>query len=182
MSRKYKFQNPKGIYFVSFATVNWIDVFIRKEYFAIMVESLNFCIEKKEMVIYGWCVMPSHVHLIFSVSDGEQGTVLGSLKKHTSKQLQKAIEEHNQESRQEWLLWMMERAGTKNSNIEKRQFWQQHNQPVELWSNDVFQQKLDYVHNNPVVAGFVREPEHWKYSSAFDYSGGKGPAKVTLAY
>tara|TARA_R110002072_G_scaffold281684_1_gene444339 strand:+ start:1483 stop:1725 length:243 start_codon:yes stop_codon:yes gene_type:complete len=49
----------------------------------------------------------------------------------------KAIEENPQESRKEWLLWMMERAGKKNSNISKRQFWQQHNKPIELWSGKV---------------------------------------------
>jgi len=182
MSRKYKFQNPTGIYFVSFASVYWLDVFVREEYFAIVTDSLNFCIEKKGMVIYCWCIMPSHIHLIFSANDGNPSDLIGSMKSHTSKTLQNVIKENIQESRKEWLLWMMERAGKKNSNIEKRQFWQQHNQPVELWSNEVFQQKLDYIHNNPVVSGFVSQPEHWKYSSAIDYSGGKGAVNVTLAY
>jgi putative transposase len=66
---------------------------------------------------------------------------------------------------------MMEQAGRKNSNVKKRQFWQQHNKPIELWSNEVLTQKLDYIHNNPVEAGFVSEPFHWKYSSAANYSG-----------
>ena len=69
---------------------------------------------------------------------------------------------------------MFERAGKKNSNIQNGQFWQQHNKPIELWSSKVIDQKVDYIHLNPVVAGFVMEPEHWKYSSAIDYSGGKG--------
>jgi hypothetical protein len=34
-------------------------------------------------------------------------------------------------------------------------------------------QKVDYIHNNPVIADFVTEAHHWKYSSAIDYSGGK---------
>jgi len=182
MSRKYKFQNPSGIYFVSFAAVYWLDVFIREQYFAIVVDSLNFCIEKKGMTLYCWCIMPSHVHLIFAANDGDPSGILRSLKTHTSKELQQAIEENNQESRKEWLLWMMERAGKKNSNIEKRQFWQQHNQPVELWSNEVFDQKLLYIHNNPIEAGFVNNPYDWKYSSAGDYAGMKGPVKVTLAF
>jgi putative transposase len=69
---------------------------------------------------------------------------------------------------------MMERAGMKNSNVKHRQFWQQHNKPIELWSNEVILQKMNYIHQNPVESGFVSEPHHWKYSSAIDYSGGKG--------
>ena len=73
---------------------------------------------------------------------------------------------------------MMERAEKTNSNIKKRQFWQQHNKPIELWSTDVIDQKMDYIHQNPVVSGFVMEPEYWKYSSAIDYAGGKGLLEI----
>jgi len=38
----------------------------------------------------------------------------------------------------------------------------------------VIEQKANYLHDNPVTAGFVTEASHWKYSSAVDYSGGKG--------
>lgn len=64
------------------------------------------------------------------------------------------------------MLWMMEQAGKKNSNVKKRQFWQQHNKLIELWSNEVIEQKIDYIHNNPVEAGFVINACDWKYSSA----------------
>ena len=76
------------------------------------------------------------------------------------------------------MLWMMERAGSKNSNIKNRQFWQQHNKPIELWSNEVIDQKVEYIHNNPVVSGFVYEPAHWKYSSATNYAGEKGILEI----
>jgi hypothetical protein len=100
--------------------------------------------------------------------------ILRDLKRHTSKAVLKAIAENPQESRREWMLWMFERAGKKNSNNQQYQFWLQHNHPIELWSNEIMQQKLDYIHYNPVVAGYVAEPEHYLYSSALDYSGGKG--------
>ena len=106
--------------------------------------------------------------------------ILGDFKTHTSKTIVKTIEENSQESRKEWMLWMFERAASKNSNVKKRQFWQQHNKPIELWSTDVIQQKLDYIHNNPVEAGFVQEPHCWKYSSAIDYSGGKGILEIDI--
>mgnify|MGYP003151719482 FL=1 len=65
---------------------------------------------------------------------------------------------------------MMVRAGKKNSNVNKRQFWQQHNKPIELWSGKVIKQKIDYIHNNPVEQGFVTNPVDWKYSSARNYA------------
>jgi putative transposase len=118
--------------------------------------------------------MPSHVHLIIRAKESNIDVVLGRLKEYTSKHLQKSIEENQQESRKEWLLWLFERAGQKSSNVKGRQFWQHNNKPIELWSSDVIDQKVDYIHNNPVAAGFVVEPWDWKYSSAKDYSGGKG--------
>jgi putative transposase len=130
MSRKYKFKNSEGLYFVSFATVYWIDVFVRDEYFTIVAESLDFCRKNKGMEIYAWCILPSHVHLIFRATNNNPGVVLKEFKTYTSKQLQNAIETHSQESRKEWMLWLMERAGAKNSNVSKRQFWQQHNKPM----------------------------------------------------
>tara|TARA_R110000744_G_scaffold57009_2_gene120016 strand:+ start:473 stop:973 length:501 start_codon:yes stop_codon:yes gene_type:complete len=165
---------------VSFATVYWLDVFTRDEYFQTIIENLNFCRKEKGMEIYCWCIMPSHVHLIFRDKNNNPGKLLGQFKAHTSKEIQKSIETNPQESKKEWLLWMMERAGRKNANVKARQFWQQHNKPIELWSSHVIDQKVDYIHNNPVEAGFVLEPWHWKYSSAIDYSGGKGLLEIDL--
>ena len=64
---------------------------------------------------------------------------------------------------------MFKRAGTRNSNNEQYQFWQQDNHPVELSTNEMIEQRLDYLHLNPVNAGYVLEPQHYKYSSAIDY-------------
>ncbi|MEP5502843.1 MAG: transposase [Algibacter sp.] len=59
MSRKYKFQNKAGLYFVCFATVNWIDVFTRQVYFDMLAESINYCGKEKGMELYCYCFMPS---------------------------------------------------------------------------------------------------------------------------
>ncbi len=174
MSRKYKFYNAEGLHFVSFATVFWIDVFVREAYVNIIIDSLNYCRNNKNMALYCWCIMPSHVHLIFKANDGNPSDILRDFKTHTSKQLVNAISNNPQESRKEWLLWMFTHAGKKNSNVTHNQFWQQNNKPIELWSADVIDQKVNYIHNNPVVAGFVTEAHHWKYSSAIDFSGSKG--------
>ena len=118
--------------------------------------------------------MPSHIHMIYKATDNNPDVILGRFKEYTSKQLVKAIETNIQESRKEWMLWMFKRAASKSSNVKYNQFWQHHNKPIELWSAEVIEQKADYIHNNPVEAGFVVEPWHWKYSSAIDYSDGKG--------
>ncbi len=169
MSRKYKFGEANGAYFISFATVYWIDVFTRLAYFDIIIESLDFCRKQKGMEIYGYCIMPSHVHLIFRSSLGDPSGLIRDLKGFTSRKILKTIEENPQESRREWLLWMFEKAGKKNSNVTFRQFWQQNNHPIEIWSLKVFEQKLNYIHNNPVEEGFVTDPIDWKYSSARNY-------------
>ncbi|MDO9254935.1 MAG: hypothetical protein Q7U54_05415 [Bacteroidales bacterium] len=57
MSRNYKFHNPEGAYFVSFAVVEWINVFTRNEYKDILLESLSFSQKNKAMEIFAWCIM-----------------------------------------------------------------------------------------------------------------------------
>ncbi|MFA9372402.1 MAG: transposase [Labilibaculum antarcticum] len=180
MSRKYKFQNKEGLYFISFATVYWIDVFVREQYFTALAKSLQYCCTRKGMVIYAYCIMPSHIHLIFNDQNSDPGKITKEFKSYSSKLLQSLIEENAQESRKEWMLWMMQRAGKMNSNVKYRQFWQQNNKPIELWSNKVISQKLNYIHNNPVEAGFVEEAIHWKYSSAKNYAGEIGQISVEL--
>ena len=178
VSRKYKFYNKEGLYFISFATIYWVDVFVRDEYFRVMVESLAYCRSEKGMEIYAYCIMPSHIHLIFRAKHSNPGDILRDFKAYTSKRLQSEIFNNSKESRKEWLLWMMEKAGKENSNIKSRQFWQQHNKPIELWSPEVIDQKVDYIHMNPVVAGFVSEPENWRYSSTIDYAGSRGELEI----
>ena len=72
------------------------------------------------------------------------------LKKYTSSQIIKAIKENNTESRNEWLLMAFKEEGERNSNNMIYQFWQQDNHPIELFNNKMMDQKLDYIHNNPI--------------------------------
>lgn len=180
MSRKYKFKDQNAVYFVSFATVNWIDVFSRLVYRDILVDAINYCIHNKGLIVYAWCIMTNHVHMIIGTEDEKLQDIMRDLKGFSARKIPKAIEENQQESRKEWMLWMMRRAGNKNSNNEKYQFWQQHNQPIVLHNNDIFEQKLNYIHNNPVEEGFVENPEDYLYSSARDYAELKGMVLVTL--
>ena len=169
MSRNYKFHNKQGLYFVSFATVNWIDVFTRQIYFDILAESVSYCRKEKGMELFCYCFMPSHIHFIFRSSKDQPSELLRDFKRHTAKKIIEAIENNPQESRKEWLLWMFKRAGNKQGNVTKYQFWQHHNKPIELWSEKVIKQKIDYIHNNPLEVGYVTNIVDWKYSSARNY-------------
>ncbi len=180
MSRNYKFLNPEGLYFVSFATVFWIDVFVRRIYFDCLVENLNYCVNEQGLVIYAWCIMPSHMHLVFKSTIKKPADMIGGFKSYTSRKLIRLIESNMQESRREWLLNAFQKAGKANANNLNTQFWQQHNHPIELWSGHVIQQKIDYTHNNPVEAGFVDNDYEYLYSSARDYCGIKGLVKVLI--
>ena len=76
---------------------------------------------------------------------------------------------------------LMKLTAQKNSSVSNAmQFWQHNNKPIELWSNQAIQKNLDYLHNNPVESGEVAEPQHYLYSSAIDYAGGKGLLEVKL--
>ena len=175
MSRNYKFYNPDAACFVSFAVVNWADVFIRSIYKNIVLDSLQFCIDKKGMEVFAWCIMSNHVHLVFRSAEGQKPEqMLGDIKRFTSKEIVKAIKENPKESRKEYLLDLFEQAGARASNVNEYQFWRHDNKPIELWSNKVIDEKINYVHMNPVEEGLVFKPEEYMYSSAIDYAGEKG--------
>jgi REP element-mobilizing transposase RayT len=175
MSRNYKFLNPEGLYFISFAVVGWLDVFTRNEYRDLFLESVVFCQKEKGLEIHAWCIMTSHIHLVFRSVNGQKPELLiGDLKRFTSKSLVKAITENPRESRKEFLLDFFKKEASKSSNVNGHQFWRHDNKPIELWSNRVIKQKIDYVHQNPVESGLVYKAEDYIYSSARDYAGEKG--------
>jgi len=180
MSRKYKFQDQDKLYFVSFAVVYWIDLFIRNEYKNILINSWSHCIKQKAMELYGYCIMTSHVHMIIGTQGINMEDTMRDMKRYTSIQLKAAIQDHPFESRREWMLWMMKRAGRKNSNNVDFQLWQQDNHPIQLNNAKMAHQKLDYMHYNPVEAGLVEKPEDYLYSSARNYCGRKGMIDIIL--
>ena len=174
MSRKYKFHNSEGLYFVTFAVQHWIDVFTRAEYKNIVLESLAYCQQNKGLEVFAWCIMTNHIHLVIKAKEGYLlQDILRDFKTFTSKSVLNAISENIQESRKEWLL-----RGFKTAKGNR--FWQADNKPVELWSNEVISQKIKYIHQNPVEEGIVYQAEQYVYSSAVDYAGGKGLLKISM--
>ena len=119
--------------------------------------------------------MTSHVHLVFrSAGEYKPEDLLGDIKRFTNRKIIQAIIENPKESRKEWLLEQFKKAAEQSSNVNKYQFWRHDNKPIELWSNKVIAEKINYIHYNPVEEGLVYRPEDYVYSSARDYSGEKG--------
>ncbi|MCB0494244.1 MAG: transposase [Cyclobacteriaceae bacterium] len=172
MSRKYKIRDQEKLHFVTFTIVQWLDVFIRREYSDIFLDSLRYCQKSKGLEVYAFCIMSSHAHLIIGRNgDNKLEDIIRDIKKYTSVKIIEAIRNNPTESRRDWLLKKFEEAGMNNKHNNRYQFWQQHSHPIELSTNELIEQKLDYVHDNPVNAGIVLSPEHYLYSSAINYAG-----------
>ena len=128
--------------------------------------------------------MPSHLHLIASVNDDLDSVTLSDImrdfKKFTSKEIIKTIQ-NIPESRREWLLDKFEFAGRHNPKIKNYQFWQEGIHPISVTSNKFIDQKLNYIHQNPVEAGFVYSAENYVLSSASAYAG-ELPALVDVIF
>ena len=178
----YKITDQSATYFVSFAVVDWVDVFTRKEYRDIVIDSLKYCQLQKGLVIYAWCIMSNHVHLIISAKQNNISDVLGEFKKYTSKQITKAIIDRPDESRKEWMINIFKTAGNANSRNTYYQFWQQDNQPKIILSHEFAAQKLNYIHNNPVDDGIVEKAEEYSYSSAKDNYLGKQCGLIQIEF
>ena len=111
--------------------------------------------------------MTNHLHLIVSRKNEQfLSDWIRDFKSYTAKQLLKLILENPHESRKDWLEMIFRYHGRCTKQNEEFAFWQKTIHPIALWSTAVIQQKVDYIHNNPVRAGFVSEPHEWILSSA----------------
>jgi REP element-mobilizing transposase RayT len=180
MSSKYCFLDSQAIYFTTSTVVAWADLFTREIYREILLDSIRYCQKNQGLVIHAWVLMTNHLHLICSF-DGPQapGLVLKNMKSFTAVRIIDAIIKNPKESRRSYLLDIFEVEAKKSSGNFRFQFWQHENHPVLLDSAILFDEKFNYVHWNPVSAGLVDEPWHWRNSSAVDYmTGQKGLLEI----
>ncbi len=165
---------PNELYFVTLTVVDWIDVFIRHIYFDFIIENLDFCQRNKNLEIYTYVIMTNHLHMICLGRDKPLSDILRDFKTFTSKGLIRLIQEQESSGRKKWMLSAFLRHGKDNPKNKKYQFWQNMNSPTLLYYNNIIDQKVEYIHQNPVKAGFVEEPGDWYYSSAHP----DGPLKI----
>jgi REP element-mobilizing transposase RayT len=170
MSTHYKFIDKEAVYFTTSTVVGWCDVFTRDCYKTILLDSIRYCQQNQGLQIHAWVLMTNHLHTICSCATGKDlGDIWRNSKSFTAMKIIDAIIKHPKESRKEHLLQCFETEGKKSSSNLRYKFWEHENHPVLLDSTEMYNQKLDYIHQNPVTAGFVNECWHWRYSSAPDY-------------
>jgi REP element-mobilizing transposase RayT len=170
--------SPGYVYYLTLTLVEWVDLFTRPAYKHLIVDSLNYCIANKRLRVYCWCLMSNHLHLIAGVDDEESlSDVLRDFKKFTNKALVDAIKTGT-ESRRDWLLNLFWYAGKNNKKIRNYKVWQDGNDAKEIHMTAFLEEKMEYIHNNPVKAELVGNPEDYLYSSARDYAGEKGLVNI----
>ena len=177
MSERYKFHNQDMLYFITPTIVQWCDIFTRDRYKNIFVDSVNYCIANKGLRVHAWVLMTNHAHMIISTEGEKLEHIMRDLKKFTAKAIFEELTQNGKESRF-WLSNIFQFEGRKNAHNTYIQIWQQKNHPIELRDGEKLRQRFRYTHENPVRAGYVAQPEHWIYSSAIDYVGGKGLIEV----
>lgn len=180
MSTRYKAIEPEGFYFVTITVVGWVDIFTREVQKNVIVESLQYCQKEKGLEIYGFCLMSNHLHLICkAVKQITLSEIIRDLKKFTSKEIIKAINKEP-ESRRDWMLKYFQEACKHLKRVQKYKVWQDGYHAEILYSRKFLLQKLNYIHNNPVKAGIVEQPEYFLYSSARNYAGLEGKLEIIL--
>lgn len=150
--------------------VEWVDVFSRKEQRDIIINALRYCVKSKGLNVYAYCIMTNHIHLIVNCNEPFQlKDTIRDFKKFTSKAIISEIINGN-ESRRDWLLTIFEKAGIADPKNKTYKVWKSGSHAIELYNERFTWEKVNYIHQNPVNAGFVAKQEDWLYSSAPNYA------------
>jgi len=132
----------------------------------IIVDSLKFLVDDGRVIVYGFVIMPNHIHIIWQIQD-----------KHDKSKVQQSFLKYTAQKMKFWLLDTNDKA-LENYKVKasdrEYQFWERNSLSIDLWSRAVFMQKLNYIHNNPVAAKWklCQFPEEYKYSSYRFYETG----------
>ena len=154
--------NTNQLYFITFTTVNWLDIFTRLEYKNIIVDTLNYYVDKNKIEIHSYVIMSNHIHMIArSSEDSTLSKFIREFKSYTSKKLYNSITSNPKESRKDIMIPIFTHNGNENIKNSSIQVWQNGSYPVLLYSNKFIEQKTNYINENPVRAGWV--DESWKY-------------------
>ncbi|HLO58481.1 MAG TPA: transposase [Bacteroidales bacterium] len=170
MSTGYQIEDQEGIFYLTLTIVDWIDIFTRKIYRDLIIDSLRYCQLNKGLDIFAFVIMSNHLHIIVQSIKGDLSGTLRDFKKFTSNNIIQTIND-TPESRGVWILERFKLKADQHSRNKEYQVWIQNNHAIQLYSPDFIREKLDYLHNNPVRAGWVDKPEDYIYSSARYYAG-----------
>ncbi len=122
MSTGYQIYDKSGSYFLTFLVVDWVDIFTRKVYRDIILDSLDFCRKNKGLEIWAYVIMSNHVHAILSAENDNLPDIIRDFKRHTASKILNEIKASN-ESRKDWILKRFEFAGKSHKRNSELQFW-----------------------------------------------------------
>ena len=175
MFRRNKYEGEDHCYFSTYQTVDWVDVFIRPVYKQVVVHTLNHFIKSKGLVVYSWCLMSHHLHLLAESHDCPMAELEKEFKLFTTRQILEAIDTEP-EIRRDWMLKRFESLRNRLGLKKKYYLWQNSSNPlhVDLNNTDHLISIFNQIHQNPVQDKIVDLPGEYLYSSARDYAGMKG--------
>lgn len=181
MSTKYKALEIEKAYFLTITTVGWVNVFTRFAQKEVIISSLKHCQINKGLTLFSFCLMHSHLHL-FCRADGNftLSEIMRDFKKFTSKKIIETILDEP-ESRRKWILEYFQKSCEHLKRPQTFKVWQDGYHAEEIFSNKWIKEKINYIHQNPVVEKIVTAPEHYYYSSARNYAGLDAPLDIVLA-
>ena len=170
MGEAYQIRDQHQAYFVTFQVVGWTDIFTRRVYKDIIIDSLTYCREKRGLLVLAYVIMSNHIHAILQSQTGDLSGTIRDFKKFTSKAILKEMKSNGKESRKDWMEMIFRYHARFNKRNAKHQFWTHENHAIELDNRAIFEGRFKYTHENPVKAGLVEKPEDYLYSSARNYA------------
>lgn len=153
-------------YFCTITVLDWTPVFIERRYINSLIESLSYCRANKGLQLFAYVVMPNHLHLIAAAPDLH--SMMRDYKRFTSRTIHEQLVADGRKTILECLERGAQRARREHGEFS---FWEDGFHPQAISSRGVFEQKLRYLHENPVRKGLVAKPEDWWCSSAGWYAG-----------
>ena len=155
-----------NLYFTTTTIVKWRPVFTSRAYCNILIDGLKHCIAKKGLHLHSYVIMPTHAHYLMSTDEGKNlSDVMRDFNTHTSREITALLLTEKKSS----ILRVFRRAAAEDERGNTFKVWQQGFHPIAIETDWFFEEKLNYIHNNPARAGLVEAPERWEYSSARNY-------------
>ncbi|NQT64945.1 MAG: transposase [FCB group bacterium] len=176
MRSRYKFiDSENSIYFLTFAIIEKIPVFTNSKYCDIIIENFEFYRSERGLQILSYVIMDNHIHAIMSHNE-DIGKAVQDFKKFTAKQILELLENDSRH----WIKSLMKLFKKPHKTRSAFQFWEEGSHPILIQGQKMFNQKAEYIHNNPVKRGLVFEDKDWYYSSARNLYGLENPFKVDV--
>jgi len=163
MRSRYKSAYTGNSYFITSSIVNWINIFNNDKYVQLLIDAIKFNQKDKDLEIFAYVIMKNHFHIICRANDLKKA--VSSIKSYSAKQIIKQLKADNEYD----ILKIFELYKMKYKTDRKYQIWQEGYHPQEIVDDKMYQNKIHYVHYNPVKAGYVNDICDWEFSSAGDY-------------